>query len=135
MLRQLRSWHIVPSLFHGKIYVSKSNIISLHTYHSRSTSKGQQRHLSETSTFYRNDLAMRNTAVFIIVVLRLQTWQVVTSSPSDRSPSQVCADKPLIAFYDIHEWKEEKGRKREALFFCSVPDATRYFILIKEYWI
>jgi hypothetical protein len=26
---------------------------------------------------------------------------------------------PLVAFYDIH------GRKREVLFFCSVPDTTR----------
>jgi hypothetical protein len=25
----------------------------------------------------------------------------------------------LVAFYDIH------GRKREVLFFCSVPDTTR----------
>jgi hypothetical protein len=29
------------------------------------------------------------------------------------------AVNPLVAFYDIH------GRKREGLFFCSVPDTTR----------
>jgi hypothetical protein len=46
--------------------------------------------------------------------------QVVSLSPADYSLSQVgMLLNLLIAFYDIHI------RKREVLFFCSVPDTTR----------
>jgi hypothetical protein len=40
----------------------------------------------------------------------------VSPSPSDYSLSQLGMLLILAAFYDIH------GRKREVLFFCSVPD-------------
>jgi hypothetical protein len=38
---------------------------------------------------------------------------------SGKAISGVNVFNPLAAFYDIH------GKKREALFFCFVPDATR----------
>jgi hypothetical protein len=37
-----------------------------------------------------------------------------------QSISGVSAINPLVAFYDFY------GRKREVLFFYSVPDTTRY---------
>jgi hypothetical protein len=49
----------------------------------------------------------------------LQTWQGVSPSPSYCSLSQVSANNPLVAFYDIH------GGKTEVLFFYFVPDTPR----------
>jgi hypothetical protein len=88
----------------------------IHTTHALS-SKGQQSHLrysSEMPTFYHNYSAMRNTADMAggkPIAVRLQ------------SISGGHAVNPLVTFYDIH------GRKREVLFFCSVPDTTRDWIV------
>jgi hypothetical protein len=82
-------------------------------YHSRFISKRvserSQIFLRDT-LFYQNNLARRNTADVtggkpIIVI--------------SQSISGVSADNLLVAFYDIH------GRKREVLFFCSVPNTTQ----------
>jgi hypothetical protein len=65
-------------------------------------------------TFYQKDLAMRSTA------------DVTGGKPiavRSQSISGEDAVNPLVAFYDIH------GRKREGLFFCSVPDTTRDYDL------
>jgi hypothetical protein len=40
-----------------------------------------------------------------------------------QSISDVSAINPLVAFYDIH------GGKRDVLFFYSVPDTTRDFLM------
>jgi hypothetical protein len=57
---------------------------------------------TETSTFYQNDLAIRNTTDVTgeLITVRLQ------------SISGVSAVNLLVAFYDIH------GRKGEVLFIC-----------------
>jgi hypothetical protein len=65
---------------------------------------------SETPMFYQKDLALRNTADVTSGKLIATCLQSI---------SGVSAVDPLVAFYDIH------GRKREMLFFCSVPDTTR----------
>jgi hypothetical protein len=61
-------------------------------------------------TLYQNDLVMRNIADVtggkpIAVRLQSITGEVAVNT--------------LVAYYDIHV------RKREVLFFCSVPDSTR----------
>jgi hypothetical protein len=65
-----------------------------------------------------NYLAMRNAAD-------------VTGGNPIAVPSQSIsvgnAVNPLVAFYDIHE------RKREVLFFCSVPDTTRDISYLVEF--
>jgi hypothetical protein len=83
-----------------------------HTYHSRLIPKGvaEESQILETPTSYQNDLSMRDTS------------DVTGGKPIAvllKSISVGDAVNPLVAFYDIH------GRKREVLFFCSVPDTTR----------
>jgi hypothetical protein len=84
----------------------------LHTYipftlDPRKGSRGL-RYFSETPTFYQNDLALRTTGV---TGVSFAVWL--------QSISGGDAVNPLVAFYAIH------GRKREVLFFRSVPDTTR----------
>jgi hypothetical protein len=62
------------------------------------------------TTFYQNDLAMRNTS------------DVTGDKPIARLIAVFSggdAVNPLVAFYNTH------GRKRDVLFFCSVPDTTQ----------
>jgi hypothetical protein len=49
----------------------------------------------------------------------LQTGQVVSSSPSDRSLSSVSAINRLVVFYD--------NRIKREVFFYSVPDSTIFY--------
>jgi hypothetical protein len=88
---------------------SSAAFLYIHTTHGLSP-KGYQRYLSFTETiFYQNDIVMRNTA------------DVVSGSPiaiRSQSISGGNVVNPLVAFYDIH------GRKREVLFYSSVPDTT-----------
>jgi hypothetical protein len=65
---------------------------------------------------YSDILALRNTVY-------CHVYRDVTGKPVVwlQSISVKDAVNPLVAFYDIH------GRKREVLFFCSVPDTTRDF--------
>jgi hypothetical protein len=44
-----------------------------------------------------------------------------------QSISGVSAINPLVAFYDIY------GGKREALFFCFIPDTTREIHSVIKY--
>jgi hypothetical protein len=95
---------------HGEVFYFYGQ--ALHTIHALSP-KEQQRHLnysSETSTFYQNYLAMSNAAN-VAGGKPITVWS--------QSFSDVNAMNPLVAFYDNH------GRKREVLFFYSVPDTTR----------
>jgi hypothetical protein len=85
----------------------------IHTHCSPPSPKELQRYLrypSETLAFYKNDMALRNTT------------DVTGCKPvavRSESISGVGVVNPLGAFYDIH------GRKREVLFFYSVPDTTQ----------
>jgi hypothetical protein len=80
------------------------NIILIHITHAWSL-KWWQRHLkysSETSTFYQNELAVRDTA------------DVTGGKPIDvwsQSISGGGAVNPLVAFYDIHGRKEEVSQQ------------------------
>jgi hypothetical protein len=91
-------------------------MINIHTTHALSP-RGWQiqlRYSSKTPSFYQNDSAMR-------------TIDLSGGKPIDvrsQSISGVSAVNPLVALHDIH------GRKREALFFFSVPDTTLRFFLI-----
>jgi hypothetical protein len=80
--------------------------------------KGWQRrfrYFSATLTFYKNDLDVKNTAdVTGCKPIAIWLWSI---SGGD-------AVNPLVAFYNIH------GRKREVVFFCSVPDTTRDYLFI-----
>jgi hypothetical protein len=65
---------------------------------------------SETPMFYQNNLAMRNTV------------DVTGGKPIAvllQSILGVCANNPLVVFYEIHK------RKRGVLFFYFLPDTTR----------
>jgi hypothetical protein len=68
--------------------------------------------------FYQNYLAVR-------------TADMTGGKPiavSSQSLSYVNAINPIVALYDIH------GRKREVLFFYSVPDTTRDYTMLWYYF-
>jgi hypothetical protein len=88
-------------------FVPSPNCLYIHTYHSRFIPED---YFSQTPPFYQNCSAMRNTTD-VTGSNTIAIWS--------QSISGVNAVIPLIAFYDIH------GRKREVVFFYSVPDTTR----------
>jgi hypothetical protein len=85
----------------------------LHTFPSRCIPKGVEEasriSLSDAHVL-QNCLAMRYTTD-VTCGKPIAVWS--------QSISGVSAINPFVAFYDIH------GRKREVLFFYSVPDTTR----------
>jgi hypothetical protein len=94
--------------------------IHIHRYHSRLIPEG----VAETSQiFLRHPILPKRELRQI-----LQTWQVVSPSPSSQSISGVNAINFLFAFYDIHGilWKKERGD----ILFCPGHHMRREIIYL-----